>query len=181
MLCMVILIILIVEIDYYYKRVLACKGPEIHCTHLTSRVTALSDVVLGAYSISLPGMYCITLLPLPQVIMDNTSEYEIFQKNIFDISMGISADLAEFATKAMARNLISLDKLKETLDSPKTAETATKLLLDFLPKIKQDISKFYKIREILQSMPTCETVVKMLQLQSTQVRKLQPTYSYNYI
>ena len=111
--------------------------------------------------------------------MDNTSstsEYEIFQKNIYGISMGISADLAEFATKALENKLISPDKLTETLDSPKTAEMATKLLLDFLPKIKQDKSKFYKIREILQSMPTCETVVRMLQLQSTQVRQLQPTY-----
>ena len=111
--------------------------------------------------------------------MDNTSstsEYEIFQTNIFDISTGISADLAEFATRAMANKLISPDKLKETLDSPKTTETATKLLLDFLPKIKQDKSKFYKIREILLSMPTCGTVVRMLQLQSTQVRKLPPTY-----
>ena len=96
--------------------------------------------------------------------------------NIFDISTGISSDLAEFATKALANNLIGPDKLKETLDSPKTAETATKLLLDFLPKIKQDKSKFYKIRKILQSMPTCETVVKMLQLQSTRVHKLQPIY-----
>ena len=43
-------------------------------------------------------------------------------------------DLAEFATKAMASNLISPDKLKETLDSPKTVEVTTKFLLDLLPK-----------------------------------------------
>ena len=112
--------------------------------------------------------------------MDNSSsasEYELFCTNIYDISAGISSDLAEFATKAMANKLISPDKLKETLDSPKTTETATKLLLDFLPKIKQDKSKFYKIREILQSMPTCETVVTMLQLPSDQVHiKSPPIY-----
>ena len=70
--------------------------------------------------------------------MDNTNEYELFCTNIYDISAGISADLAEFATKALASNLISPDKLTETLDSPKTVEVTTKLLLDLLPKIKQD-------------------------------------------
>ena len=116
--------------------------------------------------------------------MDNTSstsEYEIFQANIYVISKGISADLAEFATKALSSNLIGPDELNEIWDSPKTTATATKLLLDFLPKIKQDKSKFYKIREILQSMPTCETVVKMLQLQSTQVRNFHlPTHIIIY-
>ena len=108
--------------------------------------------------------------------METSSEYELFHKNLYDISVGISVDLAEFATKAMIKNLIGPDKLKETLDSPKTIETATKLLLDFLPKIKQDKSKFYKICDILQSMSTCETVVKMLQLQSTQVRNFHLSY-----
>ena len=115
----------------------------------------------------------VLLLLLLQVIMDNssstTSEYDIFHENIYGISKGISADLTEFATKAMEKNLIGSDKLKETLDSPKTDETATKLLLDLLPKIKQNESEFYKIRGILHSMSTCKTVVKMLQLQSDQV------------
>ena len=96
------------------------------------------------------------LLFLPQVIMDNSStisECEIFRENIYDISTGISADIMEFATKAMAKNLIGPDKLKETLDSSKTAETATRLLVDILPKIERNKSEFYKIRDILQSMP----------------------------
>ena len=100
--------------------------------------------------------------------MDNSStnsEYEIFQKNLYDISLGISADLGEFATRALANNLIGTDKLAETLDSPKTTETATKLLLHILPKIKHNQSEFYIIRGILQSMPACKTVVNMLQLQ----------------
>ena len=99
----------------------------------------------------------------------DTPEYEIFQKNIHSICTGISQDLPEFATKAFAKSMIGLDKLQEISNSPKSTETALKLIVILLQRIQQNNSEFYEILEILQSMPTLKPVVNILQLQSDDV------------
>ena len=99
----------------------------------------------------------------------DTPEYEIFKRNIHGIGTGISQDLLEFATKAFAKNMIGLDKLQEISNSPKSIETALKLIVILLQRIQQNNSEFYEILEILKSMPTLQPVVNMLQLQPNNV------------
>ena len=102
-------------------------------------------------------------------VMADTPEYEIFRENIHSIGTGISQDLLEFATKAFAKKMIGLDKLQEISNSPKSTETALKLIVILLQRIQQNNSEFYEILEILKSMPTLQSVVNMLQLQPNNV------------
>ena len=95
----------------------------------------------------------------------STPEYELFRKNLADLSTGITPNVIEIAIQALAQNLISDNNLSEAKNPTKTPyDRASGLNQLFLSRIELDAEDFYTILGIFQSIPALKTVCKILQI-----------------
>ena len=100
----------------------------------------------------------------------STPEYELFRKNLADLSRGITPNVIEIAIQALAQNLISDNNLFEAKNPTKTPyDKASGLNQLFLSRIELDAEDFYAILGIFKSIPALKTVCKILQNEQASV------------
>ena len=100
----------------------------------------------------------------------STPEYELFRKNLADLSRGITPNVIEIAIQALAQNLISDNNLFEAKNPTKTPyDKASGLNQLFLRRIELDAEDFYTILGIFKSIPALKTVCKILQNEQASV------------